>query len=33
VRDACRAATPPRLEASQGHEVLCAFPLAGGELP
>ncbi|MCK1369122.1 ABC transporter ATP-binding protein [Bradyrhizobium sp. 62] len=33
VRDECRVATPPRLEASQGHEVLCAFPLAGGELP
>src|SRR3954468_16818407 len=33
VRDECRGAPPPRLEASQGHEVLCAFPLAGGELP
>jgi oligopeptide/dipeptide ABC transporter ATP-binding protein len=33
VRDECRVATPPRLEVSQEHEVLCAFPLAGGELP
>ncbi|MET4326822.1 oligopeptide/dipeptide ABC transporter ATP-binding protein [Bradyrhizobium sp. i1.15.2] len=33
VRDECRVATPPRLEVSQEHEVLCAFPLAGGGLP
>jgi oligopeptide/dipeptide ABC transporter ATP-binding protein len=31
VRESCRTATPPRAEVSQGHEVLCAFPLDGGE--
>jgi oligopeptide/dipeptide ABC transporter ATP-binding protein len=31
VRETCRTAAPPRAEVSQGHDVLCAFPLDGGE--
>ena len=31
VRESCRTAAPPRAEVSQRHEVLCAFPLDGGE--
>ncbi|MBP1097664.1 ABC transporter ATP-binding protein [Bradyrhizobium diazoefficiens] len=31
VRASCRTAAPPRTEVSRGHEVLCAFPLDGGE--
>ena len=31
VRETCRTAAPPRAEVSRGHEVLCAFPLDGGE--
>jgi oligopeptide/dipeptide ABC transporter ATP-binding protein len=27
VRAPCRVAAPPRTEVSQGHEVLCGFPL------
>ncbi|MDN4983975.1 ABC transporter ATP-binding protein [Bradyrhizobium arachidis] len=30
VRDLCRTEAPSRAEVSQGHEVLCAFPLNGG---
>jgi len=30
VRELCRTAAPPRAEVSQGHEVLCAFPLDDG---
>lgn len=33
VREPCRVATPPLTDVSQGHEVLCAFPLDGGRLP
>jgi oligopeptide/dipeptide ABC transporter ATP-binding protein len=33
VREPCRVGTPPRMEVSQGHEVLCAFPLNVGTLP
>jgi oligopeptide/dipeptide ABC transporter ATP-binding protein len=33
VREECRVATPPRTEVSQGHQVLCMFPLDGGRLP
>lgn len=33
VREPCRAATPPLTDVSQGHEVLCAFPLDGARLP
>jgi oligopeptide/dipeptide ABC transporter ATP-binding protein len=31
VRETCRTAAPPRAEVSRGHDVLCAFPLDGGE--
>ncbi|MDA9492627.1 peptide ABC transporter ATP-binding protein [Bradyrhizobium sp. CCBAU 11361] len=31
MRESCRTAAPPRAEVSQGHDVLCAFPLDGGE--
>jgi oligopeptide/dipeptide ABC transporter ATP-binding protein len=30
VREPCRTTAPPRAEVSQGHEVLCAFPLDDG---
>ncbi|SFP23043.1 peptide/nickel transport system ATP-binding protein/oligopeptide transport system ATP-binding protein [Bradyrhizobium sp. Ghvi] len=30
AREECRATDPPRIAVSQGHQVLCAFPLNGG---
>ena len=33
VREVCRVAAPPHTSVSQGHEVLCAFPLDGWSSP